>query len=491
MKFARGGLQLLGSRSLQALLALIASVAVARSTGPSGLGEYGVLLASVVLFQGLTSVGLEDFVLARGPASGCDSLQARTFYSAALRTRLLTATLLLVGGTLTMLGWLPVFEGSKTALAAAWIYAGLNSIATLGSAVQSARVAPGVSAALDAGWALGVTASYVVLAADGKLTVTSALLLTAGWQAVAVVGYIWNLRNLIRPVASDEPLERLRLGESFSFWANGLLSIGIGKNSDLLVMKIAGATSHATGIYNAAFNANATVVQAPLQGIGTMLYVRLGNAFASGSRERTAAAWETAALIGNMATLPFISFAVFFPTSILTLLYGSSFDNAATPFVLLMTLGAAGRVLGGGCGQALLFLARRQSVVLRVRCLCVALNMVADYVGYKLIGIEGVALASGVSGLLITAIELWYARDIAPFKIRIAPLLRLTAPYLGLSLVLRLIVDGHGHRFFDLIYLTVVMVVGTMLLFFTRPLRGTETPSTGPIWVRRVVEWLS
>ncbi len=490
MTIGASAIQLQASKLAQTASALVASVLLARTLGPTGLGEYASLLALVVVVQGLTSLGFEDLVLARGPLYGSDTRRARGLYRRTLEIRGAAIATITVVALAAFAGILPPpFGAGAIAFGSALLYAALNSLATLGAVIQSARVRPASSAALDATWALGVTATYAVLLVSHALTVNRALITLVAWQAAVDIGYLSALSPFFR--GKRPHLSSFTRRESGMFWANGLLSIGVGKNSDVLAMQVAGASAAPIGQYNAAYNANLTASQLLVQGTGTMLYVGLGRVFATRDSERIAAAWRVTTVVGALLSLPLLVFCIVLPRDVLLALYGASFLPGASALIALAGTSLVTRALGGGSNQSILFLAERQAQVLLVRFGCVALNIALDIAIYPLAGILGVALVSGSCGVAITAIEFALSARIVPLRLPLGSMLRTVVPYAAAGLAARAILGDGANTASAVASAVIVMVAGSVLMAFTRPLQPADVPTSAPRLVRRILHWFA
>ncbi|HWC33191.1 MAG TPA: polysaccharide biosynthesis C-terminal domain-containing protein [Mycobacteriales bacterium] len=407
-------LQRQAARLVQLGLAFVASVIIARTLGPRGAGLYAAVLALVVLAQGLASFGLEDLVLARGPALGVDSSAAREIYAGALRLRLWTGALFLVAAACIALfaSRDPLGSGSVWTLASAAAYAGFNGVASLGSVIEAARFRAGSAALLDTTWSVLVTAAFAGLAATSSLTVVHALVATAGTQFAVSVWYLAVLREVR---SSPRPVVRLR--ELGPFWLNGLLSIGVGKTADVLAMRAAGAGAKPTGFYSTGYNAFQTGAQSIVEGLGLVSYVGLGRVFGShASRETVASSWRLTALLALLVSSPVLAGLALYPDALITGLYGSPFAPAARVVRILAISAILARTIGGGSSQSLLLVAGRQRTVVRIRGVLVIANVIGDVVLYRALGITGVAISTCVSGFLIGVAELVVARRIAPVR---------------------------------------------------------------------------
>jgi O-antigen/teichoic acid export membrane protein len=486
---ARSALQLQASKLLLIILALVSSIVLARAAGPAAFGGYALLMAFAVVLQGATSLGFEDLTLARGPLYGGDSPKARALYRRVLRMRALAISVLtlLAIPPLVNLTPDPLSATTNLAIGCAILYAGFNSFATLGAVVQAARVRPGPTAVLDAAWALGVALSFAALAVVNNLNATTALLATVGWQASVNIGYLIILMPLMRAKANhkDQPFT---MRESLMFWLNGLLSIGVGKNSDVLAMQIAGASASPIGRYSAAYNANLTASQVLLQGTGTMLYVDMGRVFSRGEAGAIANSWRIATVFGALFSVPFIMYCMLFPQAVMLVIYGRAYTVGASALVALAATTAMSRLLGGGCNQSLLFLSGRQSQVLAIRCTCVFLNIIFDIVVYPIAGIVGVACVSGGSGLAIVLLEYLLCRRIAPLKVPWLETTKVALPYAVACVIGRIFLGPGSTNATAVASIGFVFSLGTLLMALTRPLRRSDLPMTAPrplLWILR------
>lgn len=482
---ARNALQIQIAKMAQIGSALIASMLLARAVGPTGLGEYALALALAVLLQGLFSFGFEDLVLARGPRAGGDTPDALSLYRQALRGRVAAAAALLTvaGASFVLLGDAAFGFSTSSVVPLIFAYAALNGVATLGAAVQACRRRAGGTSALDATWAVLVTATYGVLFYSGELTTERALLALVAAQALVTIGYAVILLPLVRSEARGA---RFSGREASVFWANGLLSIGVGKTSDVLAMRAAGAPKSDVGLFNAAFSANLTASSVLVQGAGTMAYVGLGSVFGRQDRSAIADAWRTAVALTAFLSFPLIALCVAAPGLVLSVLFGPEFDGAQWPLVALSLLTVVARTTGGGANQALLFLSERQGLVVRIRLACVFANIVLDVVAYQLFGLVGVAIASGVTGVLISIVEFRFAREGIPLRVPWGLGVRCLVPYLVPAFLGNLLVGTPDGLIAQLALGAGVLIVGTVLLPAAKPLAGVALPSGIPSGVRRL-----
>ncbi len=472
MSVGRSAIQLQASKITQTVLAFAASLILARELGPHGTGIYASVLALAVIVQGVASFGFEDLVLARGPRNGGDTPLALGLYRLTLRVRIWATLLLVAVGAGILASGIgdPFGSGETLTFASAFFYAGLNGIATLGATVQAARLKPGVSAALDTCWSLLVTASYGVLAAVGQLSVETALVATTLAQVVIDLGYMAMLFGLMRSKHRKSLRRKIfSQRDSFTFWLNGLLSIGVGKTTDVLAIRGAGAGATDIGLYNSAFNAFQTASQALLQGIGTISYVGFGRAFSREHPDETAAAWRTTVVVAVIVSAPVLMLTAIFSGRILDLLYGPPFAEADSSLTILAACGLASRIIGGGSNQAMLFLAERQYSVLTVRGTMVTINVFLDILLYKQFGLIGVAYASGLCGVAVAGIEFYLSRRIAPIRIPIVTAAKITAPYLVSGLLVRYTFKGDS-AISTLSGLALSAILGSSLLVLIRPI---------------------
>jgi O-antigen/teichoic acid export membrane protein len=414
-----GALQI--SRMMIAALSLLTGAIIARELGAAGLGQYGALLALAVFIQSVGSVGFEDLVLAAAPKAGAESGASIELYRKTLQLRIVFFALMsLLGLVVGLLNSSSSTFSSSSALGFALVYAGANGIATLGSIIQAARADALRASVLDAVWAGAVAAGCGLLGAAGALTVEGAIALTSTVQVIVSCVYVWDLRVVLfgsSDRTSAHGVEVLFKARALMmFWLNGLLSFGAGKNVDVLVIGLFGATAQDIGLYSAAFALYVMASQLPMQGIGTMLYVGLGRTYAAGSRSKIALAWRSTVVISIFMTIPCMIFVGAFADSLLGAFYGSDLVEAAPILLLLAAFGVFARIGGGGSNQAILFLESRTHSVLYTRMGFVSLNIILDVLLYKLIGIEGVAVATGVCGLLISITEYLLCRRDLPLQ---------------------------------------------------------------------------
>lgn len=468
------------SRVVQQLGALAATAVLARSVGPSGLGNYAGLLALAVILQALTSLGLEDLVLARGPLSGGDSVSARSLYRATLRIRALCAVALMcLAAAVISFGIFGPWHSSPVAFGAAIAYAGANGLATLGGAIQASRSKAVSSALLDGTWSLSVAGIFGLLHAMDSLTVEHAVVTMVALQLLVDIGYAVSLSRPLNRIPRSHAVHKRDVA---SFWANGLLSVGIGKNSDVLVMGVVGATAAQTGLYSVAFTVSLLASSFLLQGVGTMSYVALGRVFAAGNGDSTAIAWRVAVLVSSILSLPPLIYCIVNPSAVLRLLAGPDFTAASTATVALCACLILARVLGGGANQSLLFLAGRARTVLGLRSAAVAINLALDAILFKVFGIVGVAAASGIAAILISAAELGACKRILPVKTPATGSLKVILAYSASALTTYALPFPESGLFL-IIEASLMISFGTCFLVAMRPLSRADGEFIGK-WPR-------
>jgi O-antigen/teichoic acid export membrane protein len=479
----KNAVQLQSARVVQMACALGASVILARAAGPQGLGLYSLVLAMAVIAQGLFSLGLEDLLLARAPRAGSrdGSSESYAIYRQALLVRLRTAGALCVCGLLVAvtLRDREVFGSEHgLALGLALIYAGLNSVATLGAVVQATRVRAGTSAAIDSLWAAGVAVVFFVLAVAGILDATSAVAAICAVQLVANLAYFQVMRDLIVGPAVGK--QAIRASEAAVFWLNGLLSIGFSKNSDVVAMQVAGAPNRHIGLFSAAYNANQTVSQIVTQGAGTMFYVGLGAVYSRGDAREINTAWRLTVTGAMFLAAPAITFCLVFPTTVITAIYGSAFAPAAGVLTWLAFFAILNRFVGGGSNQALLFLAERQVSVLVVRTVFVVINVVADVVAYRVSGLTGVAIASGATAAGTCAAELWLCSRTHRLRLPLMTCLKIFLPWLACFIVARAVLPSSAGLGLELVAGAVAATAAVLLLALIKPLPDADLPGSIP-----------
>lgn len=408
VRLVRSALQGQIAKIAQSALALVTSLLVARSLGPTGVGVYATALAGAGLIQVTLSLGLEDFVLVRVPwlvARGRPQ-QALDVAAAAARVRstvaialVATAALLvaLKGSSLGPAG----LSWSITSLAIA--YAGLNGMATFGAAVRAARFHALWPAILDTCWYFAVSVGIAVMVILGQLTAFRALLLIVVAQALVVVGYVVADRDIHR--RRRYKTSALSVSVASVLWANTVLGYGVGKSLDLLIIRMAGKSFATVGQYNAAFNVFALGSTLLIAAIGTFAQVGLAGALGSQDEERIARSWRRVVLVIALITFPALGFLVIRARDVLQVMYGDDFTGGAAALIILAGTAIPIRALGGGSSQGVLYAQGRQRSSLKVRMCTVTLNAVGALVGLQFLGIAGVALATGGCGILTTFLE--------------------------------------------------------------------------------------
>jgi len=403
------------AKILQSALGLLTGLILARVLGPAGVGIYASAIAISVLVQVGTSFGLEDLVLNRVPglfSSGRDE-QANNVVRTAGRVRTVIASLMIVGATITILAGRGGSEGTNLTLAIiglAVMYAALSSLATLGAAVRAAHFEALRPALLDTGWSFLMLVGVGLMAVNGALTPFRVVVLTVATEATVVIGYFLLVgRDIARPGVTLRPFPHRA---ATTFWANGVLAFGIGKSTDLLLIRLSGQPFSAVGRYNAAFSLFSLAGVLLIAAVMTFSQVGLASAIGQGDQARIERAWRRAVTLIALVSFPALGFLVVQARVSLVALYGDAFEGATTAVVILALTGLVIRALGGGASQGVLYAKDRQGTSLRIRLGTVTLNVIGDLVLVRLWGIAGVAMATGGCGVLAIILEYRAARRV-------------------------------------------------------------------------------
>ena len=343
----------------------------------------------------------------------------------------------------------------------------------LGVTIEASRLRAGLASMIDCAWALSVVFGYVILHSQGSLTIQTAII----WYAVTQVFASGIYLILLKPVLGTVPLGRR--SPQFqgwpSYWLNAVLSTGLGKSSDMVIMSLIGAAAAELGQYNAAFTIATLASVFLLQGAGTMTYVSMGMAFSSDTPGAVERSWRASILVAGLLSFPSLLFCIAFPAQSIRLLYGPGFGGGAAALVILCLCLICSRVLGGGANQGLLYLHGRERVVLWIRGTAVVANLALDIALFPVLGIEGVAISSGGAAVLIAFAELVAVKRLRTLRLPLGQQFRLACCFAVSVAIARVAwseLPGGG--------ISLVMAalgtggVGLLLLLVVRPLDQGE-----------------
>jgi O-antigen/teichoic acid export membrane protein len=313
--------QLFVARGMSQVGTLAASVLVARSTGPKGLGLYsaGFALGSVVV--GGPTTGLPFLVLRSTSERTIDLPTLRTAVKTQLAVSVVAVAVAGVIGDLSFGG----VQGLAIGLTAGLAFVGLG-LALLGSNVQS-----GSKRFLRA--AIGDAAAGILFPVFTVLALALRLGVPGVLGAIAAAAFCAAIIQWYRlpPLLPASRLTRLRFTDALPFVLIGAMAAGYGRIDTYTLDLVAG--TQVVGYYSAAYRLLG-VFSLGGSAFGTVYYARLSE---HGS---TAESWERTRRTGALYFLLFcLSLLVALELGvplIINVVYGSSFRPAIVPARILL-----------------------------------------------------------------------------------------------------------------------------------------------------------
>ncbi|ADB16120.1 polysaccharide biosynthesis protein [Pirellula staleyi DSM 6068] len=428
-----GALWVVGARVVGIGATLGGNILAARLLGPAEFGVYLVLstivaFGSILAMGGLNEAGLR--LLGESLALG-DGASARQVLRRVLKLGLVTSLVaaVVVSCAAAWVGPLPlVVRQSLLAL----VLLGVAMIA-LGWQQLSAELLRGLgdlrlASLFSGGQTGGPISNLLFLATTSTLLLCGASLsasellgvMTASILAtlpLALVGLLWIARRELAQVeasAKNNDTNSAAARDS----AAALLSItGI-----LLVIQILNFFNYQLDMWLAGITLSEVEVglfgvakrsmllaQMPVQMAMYATMGQLPRLFAQGETRELEAVVRSSSSWAAIPSLAALALLLLFPTSILTLVFGGSFRDAAV-ILWPLAIGAAALVLAGNPTYVLVMMGRQREVLI-VHLLATLLLAAGGYYGASTYGAVGLALAASASVTFQNGLLWWLARQ--------------------------------------------------------------------------------
>lgn len=255
----------------------------------------------------------------------------------------------------------------------------------------------------------------VVMATTTDASVEDVLLISALASALALVPGLVAVATKLRGPRTSRPSIRGSVEPALWLSTVGLAFIG---QLDMLVVGSLG-NRHDAALYSAAFRL-ALLVGLPLVAVNQVVTPLIAGWHAQKQPqriERTVRATAGIALVGAAAIGIVYLVAGHF---LLETLFGSFYNDAWTVLVIL-TVGQVAQTYAGSCGFSLLMTGNHRAYA-GIIAVSVPMTLVLQVVGYKIGGIEGLAVATAVMLSLQNVAQLIVVRRRAGFSTSADPL---------------------------------------------------------------------
>lgn len=387
-----------GLKAGATLLAFGASLLYARALGPHDYGLYAYVVAWVAVLTVPAELGVSAYLTREGAKAPGSALRLCRWADSWLVASSLIAGLFLAAAVL-----LPQAAGAR------WLFviaAPLPLLTSLGNVRRALLQARGAVA--RAQWPLLVLAPALMLAALGALWLWRGRLdpvsVMAAMTGSALVPLVINDLQLRRAAAgSMEPApDHLRLRAALPFmWLGGLFLLS---NRVDLIMLGALKGAHAAGIYAIAARA-AELVTFFLGAANMVLAPQIARLYHAGERSVLQRLLAGATRRVFLLSLPLALLFIIWASPLLGYVYGSAYAQGA--IALRILAGAQLFNVFAGSTGTILNMTGFERLSMWAVGLAVLVNIVLNAILIPGLGIEGAAIATGVS-VVAWNVVLWY-----------------------------------------------------------------------------------
>ncbi|MCP4453461.1 MAG: oligosaccharide flippase family protein [Planctomycetes bacterium] len=408
MNFFRKALLVNATAMVSFVVRLVQTIVLTRWLGPTGIGQYAVVCAAVMLGSQISALG---FPMAFLYYSQHDPEQAKTYQTHSVWSGLILGLLggaafgLLVRGCPTYFGHVPVYAiGAVSLYAVCMILAGVGRNSLL-RRLESKRLSVMTLAS-----SLGSLLLIGLLAWTGRLTVGSALVCLTCMQAIRlVVSWIWvgpTVDWRIRPRV--EVL--IKLGKMGLRQGSVDIMVLLNSTLNIMIIKVMISDFEQIGFFSRGMQIAMLVVTAS-QAVLPVLFSR----WATLQESQLAVHFEKVFRVVTTFSCLVIIGILLLARPVVILLFGRAFIPAVTPMMILLPgtmLYLLGRVVIQFLGSR--GLPEVSSVALLISCV---VNAMLSWILIPRLGIHGAAMAASVSHGVLLAMLMWVM--VTRFKVRI------------------------------------------------------------------------
>ncbi|HET7152552.1 MAG TPA: oligosaccharide flippase family protein [Candidatus Kapabacteria bacterium] len=461
----------LGRISEFGLLYIIRAV-IARTLGPSNdsiFALFSSLTAGIVV---LTALGTDWVVYkhlpqftAQGKHGEAAYLLRKTFFLRLLSASLGAVVVYVLLGPLHA-GFLDKYSPLFPYLIFIALYIIGQNMALFGTATLTASLRTKDVFFINVTTKLLLVGGIAVLVFSSILNPSSAIIAVTCTACVAGALYIIRIAPSVRAEKTPFRLSPLVTFAAFLL-GNDLLSIVLGRQSDILILSYWFPGSPQTSYYDNAFQFGLVVEQGITVGLAGILFSIFSD-LAARNRSRMGEAHSQILGAIQLIFIPVAAFIAFAATTIIPTIYGAKFQPAI-PFVqafLLLDI-IDGGMLGGGLSITLLQTINRERTTFANRCAWGAVNLAANLYLIPKYGAFAALLSTRICDLGAVAVEYFIVRRETHAHF---PLRHLAIAVLGAGIGLVGIFFLPGDSFFDCFIsgiVFVLLVAGTYYL--TKP----------------------
>lgn len=213
---------------------------------------------------------------------------------------------------------------------------------------------------------------------------------------------------------------------SKTLWLTGFINFALGKQIDILLLGFFLISTSEIGYYNIAFTLSITLSVLFLGGLEGISLSSLSEIDTKRDRKSLELGWRIIIKIAVFLSVPVTLFAIYFAKPIITFFYSDTYLPAVILFQVFASFGLINRLLGGGTHITVLCATKRERLAFWLRLSAGLLNLILDILLIPYYGAMGAIIATGLSGVIIVALELSVVRHFLQGKYPIMFLAKIT-----------------------------------------------------------------
>ena len=408
----RGGMAGMALRAGSILAGLAAAVTLARLLGPETYGIYAFVFSVIAMLGLPVKVGLPTLILRETARAdqAADGALMTGIWRWSTRTMLILSACV-IAATLAYLWVFADADRSPRMVALVWA---LPLIPLIGFAEAKSAAIRGLRRVFLGGFTgkilrpllLSVSVIGLAFFAPGLLSAANVFVVHSVVAAVTL-GLALMILYKVQPrhAGSDNPTVNSR------GWIAAILPLAaiaglqmISHNTDILMLGIM-TTDTDVGLYRVALS-GANIALFGLTTANLVLQPHFARAWQANDNRRLHKLATAGARISTAASLPVLAIFWFGGTSLLTFVFGDAYASAFWALILLC-LGQSVSALFGSVGN-LLIMSGREKIALGGMVISTVSNITLNWVLIPRYGIEGAAIATGLS-IVIWNLCLWGA----------------------------------------------------------------------------------
>ena len=423
---------------------LLASIVIARGLGPSDMGVYTLVTWTAIAITTIVSAGVAfsaiKFIAQYNTQAGRETIIAIAGFG--LRVQLALAviggSLLAVGsGLLAELFGVPQAQ-EFFALSALVVVVGAL-IPTIGSTMMGLE-RQGLIVPLVAAHGLGLlAAAFLVLnvlhAGIGALIASQ---IVVGLALLTVEFVVASRLVPIRIFASiSSSLRRRITAYATSMTVTLTLGLVVWQRSEVFILGLFRESSE-VAYYSIAFAMSEAIQGIIPIALGAALFPNISRAFADRDHQFAQRAYESALRLTTLAVVPVAIAGALLSASVIQLLYGDAFDDAAMPLAVLLFSAGAQRVTQNGA--LIVFGSDRERLMMWFTAAWAAFNVTLAFTLTPRFGVAGATAANAATQFGALAAFHLLVRRTTGFRLPAAGLLRILAANIPVLALVGLVV---------------------------------------------------